>query len=84
MKIANVNASKKKRLRAEILILLHPLSHSTLRMAMHLQNSQETSEGLHAPLKIDFVRVAGRYRVGKLLGFGRSGVPNSDSSLTLL
>ncbi len=31
----------------------------------------------HAPLQIDFVRVAGRYRVGKLLGYGGSGERNS-------
>jgi hypothetical protein len=53
-------------------------------MAMRLQNPQEASEGLHAPLQIDFVRVGGRYRVGKLLGFGGSGASNSDSGLTLL
>ena len=35
----------------------------------------------HAPLKIDFVRVAGRYRVGELLGYGGSGECNPDSNL---
>jgi hypothetical protein len=52
-------------------------------MAMRLQDPQETSEGLQDPLKIDFVHVGGRYRVGKLLGFSGSGAPNFDSSLTL-
>lgn len=41
-------------------------------MATHLQN----------PSQIDFVRVGGRYRVGKLLGSGASGEPNSGSPLT--
>lgn len=52
-------------------------------MATGLQNSEEPSEKPHAPLKIDFVRVGGRYRVGKLLGSGGSGEPNSNSGLTL-
>ena len=47
---------------------------------MRLHNPQEK-----APLQIDFVRVDGRYRVGKLLGFGESGAPTGNSdSLTLL
>ena len=33
-----------------------------------------------APLHVDFVRVGGRYRVGKLLGSGGSGESNSDSN----
>ena len=37
------------------------------------------SEKLHNPLQIDFVRVAGRYRVGKLLGYGGSGECNPTS-----
>ena len=32
------------------------------------------------PLKLDFVRVGGRYRVRKLLGSGGSGEPNSEIS----
>jgi hypothetical protein len=51
---------------------------------MYLQILQETFEGLHAPIHINFLHVGGRYRVGKLLGFGGSGAPNSDSGLTLL
>ena len=31
-----------------------------------------------SPLKLDFVRVGGQYRVGKLLGSGGSGVLNSS------
>ena len=31
------------------------------------------------PLKLDFVRVGGQYRVGKLLGSGGSGESNSES-----
>jgi hypothetical protein len=42
-------------------------------MTMHSESSGEFSEELHAPLKFDFVRVGGRYRVGKLLGSGGSG-----------
>jgi len=34
-------------------------------------------------LQIDFVRVKAQYRVGKLLGFGGSGEPNSASCLTI-
>jgi hypothetical protein len=49
-------------------------------MATCLKNSREPS---HAPLQIDFVRVGGQYRVGKLLGSGGSGEPDSDSSSTL-
>ena len=49
-------------------------------MATCLQNSREPS---HAPLQIDFVHVDGQYRVGKLLGSGGSGEPDSDSSSTL-
>ena len=41
----------------------------------------KASEKLHAPLQINFVRANGRYRVGKLLSFGGSGEPNSDSDL---
>ena len=36
------------------------------------------------PVQIDFVRVGGRYRVGKLLGSGGSGRSNSDSNLIQL
>jgi hypothetical protein len=43
--------------------------------AMRKQNPQNPSEKRHPPLKLDFVRVGGRYRVGKLLGSGRSGEP---------
>jgi hypothetical protein len=32
------------------------------------------------PLHVDFVRVGGRYRIGKLLGSGGSGESNPDSS----
>jgi hypothetical protein len=34
----------------------------------------------HVPLQVDFVRVAGRYRVGKLLGYGGSGERHPDSN----
>ena len=46
---------------------------------MCLQNSEEAPEKLRAPLRIDFVRVGGRYRVGELLGSGGSGEPSTDS-----
>ena len=50
---------------------------------MRLQRDLEASEKPHSPLQLNFVRVGGRYRVGKLLGSGSSGEPNSDSSATL-
>jgi hypothetical protein len=48
-------------------------------MAMRMKNPRQTSKKKPLPLKLDFVRVDGRYRVGKLLGSGGSGEPNSDS-----
>jgi hypothetical protein len=36
------------------------------------------------PVQVDFVRVGGRYRVGKLLGSGGSGRSNSNSNLIQL
>ena len=53
-----------------------------LMMAMHCQNLAKPSKKPHAPVQIDFVHVGGRYRVGKLLGSGGSGEPNSDPCLT--
>lgn len=47
---------------------------------MPLQNRQ-TSEKRFTPSMSDIVRVAGRYRVGKLLGTGGSGELNFDSNL---
>jgi hypothetical protein len=41
--------------------------------AVRKQKSRKSSEIQYPPLKLDFVRVGGRYRVGKLLGSGRSG-----------
>ena len=52
-------------------------------MAMHLRNAEQASKKPRAALQVDFVRVAGRYRVGKLLGSGGSGEPNSDPNSTL-
>jgi len=40
--------------------------------AKAIKNIRQTHEK-HTPLPVDFVRVDGRYRVGKLLGFGNSG-----------
>jgi len=57
--------------------------HSRLAMAMPLQGSEIFCEE-SPPLRIDFIRVAGWYRVEKLLGSGGSGESNSDSSLILL
>ena len=42
---------------------------------MHKKNLRNLSEKRHLPLKLDFVRVGGRYRVGKLLGSGGSSGP---------
>jgi hypothetical protein len=42
-----------------------------------VENKQQTSKS-----QLDFVRVAGRYRVGELLGSGGSGELNLDFSLT--
>ena len=50
---------------------------------MRLQHDLEAPEKPHTPLKLDFVRVGGRYRVGKLLGSGSSGEPISDLSSIL-
>jgi hypothetical protein len=47
-----------------------------LMMATRRQSSAKASKKSHAPVQIDFVRVGGRYRVGKLLGSGASGEPN--------
>ena len=58
-------------------------SHPTLIIAMHLQNAEQASKKLHAALQVDFVHVASWYRVGKLLGSGGSGKPNSDPNSTL-
>lgn len=49
---------------------------------MRLRSPWKPSEQRPGPLQLDFVRVGGRYRVGKLLGSGGSGEPNSDSSST--
>jgi hypothetical protein len=57
---------------------------------MHSQKSRRSSSSrelavdaavLHKP---DFVRVDGRYRVGRLLGSGGSGAPDSLLELTYL
>lgn len=45
-------------------------------MATRLRNSEGRSEKPRAPIKVDFVRVGGRYRVGKLIGSGGSGERN--------
>jgi serine/threonine protein kinase len=42
----------------------------------------QTSKKRRVPLQPNIVRVAGRYRVGKLLGFGRSGECDPYSSST--
>jgi len=44
---------------------------------VHLRNASDKSL---VPPDLDLVRVGGRYRVGKLLGFGGSGVSNPDLS----
>jgi serine/threonine protein kinase len=49
-------------------------------MAYSIQHGHETWEESHVPVQPDFIRVAGRYRVGKLLGSGASGTTNLDSS----
>ena len=61
---------------------LHTL-HSRLVIAMPLRGSEIFCKE-SPPLQIDFVHVAGQYRVGKLLGSGGSGESNSDSSPMLL
>jgi hypothetical protein len=43
--------------------------------AVRKQKSRKPSEKQYPPLKLDFVRVGGRYRIGELLGSGRSGKP---------
>jgi len=58
-------------------------SHSMSTMAIHPWDPEEASEKPHTPLQIGFVHVGGRYRVGKLLGSGGSGEPNSASSSPL-
>jgi hypothetical protein len=45
------------------------------------RNLQQNSRRKSPPLQLDFVHVGGRYRVGKLLGSGGSGKPNSDTGL---
>ena len=55
-----------------------PLFVLELTVAMPLQSSKTTCEE-PSPLQLDFVRVGSRYRVGKLLGSGGSGEPNSES-----
>ena len=52
-------------------------------MAIRPRDSEGASEKPRAPLQVSFVRVGGRYRVGKLLGSGASGEPNPDSSSPL-
>lgn len=68
-----------------VVIFSLPPSCSTQHWPMfrHPQDLEEASEEPHAPLQIDFVHVGGRYRVGKLLGFGGSGKPSSSSSSPL-
>jgi hypothetical protein len=47
---------------------------------MLLQSSKKTcEEPSPQTFQLDFVRVGCRYRVGKLLGSGGSGEPNSES-----
>ena len=60
------------------LSLRTPYSKPT--MAMPFQLSENFCRR-PPPLQVDFVRVGGRYRVGKPLGSGRAGESNSDSSL---
>jgi hypothetical protein len=50
---------------------------------MRVEKPRQTSKKGPLPLKLDFVRVGGRYRVGKLLGSGRTGELNSDLSLEI-
>jgi hypothetical protein len=47
----------------------------SMMSAVHLQNA---SAMFPVPSHVDFVHVGGRYRVGKLLGSGRSGESNPD------
>jgi hypothetical protein len=51
-----------------------------LAMTLYLPNPQQTSEKQFSTPPLGFVRVGGRYRVGKLLGTGGSGELNSDLS----
>lgn len=44
---------------------------------------QEASVNRRVNEHVNFVRVGGRYRIGKLLGAGGSGMPNSGSTLIL-
>jgi serine/threonine protein kinase len=53
---------------------------SITMLEIRKQKLRRPSEKRYLPLKLDFVRVGGRYRIGKLLGSGRSGEPNSEMS----
>jgi serine/threonine protein kinase len=65
----------------------HPLfTLDILLLTMRPKTSRKTTapKKRHAPIQPNFVRVDGRYRVGKILGSGGSGERDSCSSSTSL